>query len=207
LQKKINWFGLAGGIAVITLIAISMSLPWWQLTVGDDLVTANVSPLKTNFNFIGDSFTIPLIMALNIASIISLSAGGIVMLIYSIKPEKSYSKRLLSFAYKKPLYSVLLFVIGLLLITILVESQFSLNVPLSGSITSTLPTDMTQGVTISVMMNAGFQWPFILAAIAAGFCIIARVYHKKKFPINMAQSTHRSPSIIKPILISVGKEK
>jgi len=181
LQKKINWFGLAGGIAVITLIAISMFLPWWELTVGDDLVTANVSPLNTNFNFVGDSFTIPLIMALNIASIISLSAGGIVMLVYSVKPEKSYSKRLLGFAYKKPLYSVLLFVIGLLLITILVKSQFSLDVPLSGSITSTLPTVMTQGVTISVLMNAGFQWPFILATIAAGFCVIARVYHKKYF--------------------------
>ena len=154
MQTKINWFGLAGSITVITLITISMFVPLWQLTVGDDLVTTNASPLNTNFNFIGDSFTIPIIMALNIASIISLSAGGIVMLIYSLKPQKSYSKRLLSFAYKKPLYSVLLFVIGLLLITILVKSLFSIDVPLSGSVTSTLPTEMTQGVTLSVQMNA-----------------------------------------------------
>ena len=197
LQTKINWFGLVGSITVFVLIIISMFVPWWQLTVGDDIVTANVSPLNTNFNFIGDLFTIPLIIALNIASIISLSAGGIVMLIYSVKPEKSYSKRLLGFAYKKPLYSVLLFVISLLLITILVKSLFSLDFPLSGSLTSTLPTDMTQGITLSVLMTAGFQWPFILATVAAGFCIAARVYHKKISPIKVVQPTPRSASSIK----------
>ncbi|MFC1487631.1 hypothetical protein ACFLRN_08105 [Thermoproteota archaeon] len=205
MQTKKNWFGLAGSITVITLIIISMFVPWWQLTVGDDLVTTNASPLNTNFNFIGDSFTIPLIMALNIASIISLSAGGIVMLIYSIKPQKSYSNRLLSFAYKKPLYSVLLFVIGLLLITILVKSLFSIDVPLSGSVTSTLPTDMTQGVTLSVQMNAEFLWPFLLATLSAGLCIAARVYHKKIAPINIIKSTPRSPTIITANPISATK--
>jgi hypothetical protein len=198
MQTKINWFGLAGSITVITLITISMFVPWWQLTIGDDLVTTNASPLNTNFNFLGDSLTIPLIIALNIASIILLSASGIVMLIYSLKPEKSYSKRLLGFAYKKPLYSVLLFVIALFLVTILAKSLFSLDVPLSGSSTSTLPTDMTQGVTTSVQMNAGFRWPFLLATIAAGLCIAARIYHKKINPTNTTEPTPQSPTIIKP---------
>lgn len=196
MKTKINWFGLAGGITVIALIIISLFVPWWQLTVGDDLVTTNASPMNTNFNFIGDSLTVPLIMALNIASIISLSAGGIVMLIYSIRPEKSYSKKLLGFAYRKPLYSVLLFVIGLFLIITLVKSLFSLDVPLSGSSLSTLPADMTQGVTLSVSMNAGFQWPFLLATVATGLCIVARVYHKKISPTSTTESTTRSPTII-----------
>ena len=184
MDLKINWFGFAGGISLIALVFISLFVPWWQLTVGDDLVTANVSPLNTNFNFIGDSLTIPLIMALNITSVISLTAAGIVMLISSVSPLKPYSKKLLGFAYRKPLYSVLLFVIGLVLTIIVAGSLVKLDVPLFGSQLSILPTDMTQGATVSVSMSAGFQWPFLFAIVATGLCIGARFYHKKILPIN-----------------------
>jgi hypothetical protein len=179
MQAKFNWFGLAGSIAIIVLIIISLFVPWWQLTVGDDLVKANASPVNTNFNFAGDSFTIPLIWALNIGSIISLAAGGIAILIYSVKPAESYSKRLLNFGYRKPLYSLLFFVIGLFAITLVIKSMFSLEVPLIGSAETTLPQSMTQGTTVSVLMSAAFIWPFWLAAVASGLCIAARVYHKK----------------------------
>jgi hypothetical protein len=179
LQARINWFGLAGSIAIIMLIIVSLFIPWWQLTVGDDLVKANASPLNTNFNFAGDSFTIPLIWALNIGSIISLTAGCIAIMVYSIKPLESYSRRLLNFGYRKPLYSLLFFVIGLFAITMLVKSMFSLNVPLIGSVRTTLPQSMTQGTTISVFMSAAFVWPFWLAIVASGLCIAARFYHRK----------------------------
>lgn len=184
MVPKINWFGFTGGVSLIVLVIVSLFVPWWQLTVGDNLMTANASPLNTNFDFIGNSFTIPLLIALNIASVISLSVAGIVMLIYSIKPLKPYSEKLLRFAYRKPLYSVLLFVISLVVITILVGSFFELSVPLFGSQLSTLPADMTQGLNISVSMNAAFKWPFIFALLAAGLCIVARVYHKKIVPTN-----------------------
>ena len=200
---KINWFGFAGGISLIALVIISFFVPWWKLTVGDDLVTANASPLNTNFSFVGDSLTIPIIMALNIASVISLTAAGIVILIYSVKPLKPYSEKLLGFAYRKPLYSVLMFVIGLVLITIATDSLFGLNVPLVGSQYSTLPTDMTQGATISVSMNAGFQWPFLFALVASGICITARFYHKKIIPTNSIHSAPKTPKIINPISSSV----
>ena len=198
MDFKINWFGFAGGISLIALVFVSLFVPWWQLTVGDDLVTANVSPLNTNFNFIGDSLTIPLIMALNITSVISLTAAGIVMLIYSVLPLKPYSKKLLGFAYRKPLYSVLLFVIGLFLTIILAGSLFKLNVPLLGSQLSTLPTDMTQGATVSVSMNAGFEWPFLFAIVATALCIGARFYHKKYFLTNSIPSAPKNPRIINP---------
>lgn len=196
MQGKINWFGLAGSIAIIVLIIISLFVPWWQLTVGDDLVKANASPLYTNFNFAGDSFTIPLIWALNIGSIISLTAGGIAIMIYSIKPTQSYSKRLLGFGYRKPLYSILFFVIGLIVITMLVKSIFSLDVPLLGSAETTLPQSMTQGATVSVFMSAAFMWPFWLATVAAGLCIAARFYHGKIAVAEQppAQSSALSPS-------------
>jgi hypothetical protein len=199
MDFKINWFGFAGGISLIALVFVSLFVPWWQLTVGDDLVTANASPLNTNFNFIGESLTIPLITALNIASVISLTAAGIVMLIYSVTPLKPYSKKLLGFAYRKPLYSVLLFVIGLVLTTILAGSLFKLDVPLFGSQLSTLPADMTQGLTVSVSMNAGFQWPFLFSLVATGLCIAARFYHKKILPINPIPSAPKNPKIINPI--------
>jgi hypothetical protein len=174
-----NWFGLAGGVTILVLIIVSLFSPWWQITVGEDLAKANVSPVNTNFNFLDNTFTIPLIWALNLSSLLSLVASGIAMLVYSIMPTKPYSKHLLGFAYKKPLFILLFFVIGLFAVTQIVQAVFSLNVPMVGSETATLPESMTYGITIAVLISAEFQWPFWLAAVAAGLCIAARLYHKR----------------------------
>ncbi len=182
MMEKINWFGLAGGIMTVAVVIISVFFPWWQLIVGDNLVKASVSPVNTSFNFVGNHFTIPLMLALNIASFVLLTAGGVAMLIYSVKPDKAYSKRLLGFAYRKPLYSVVLFVVGLFLMVFLVKSLFSFDVPLIGATTSTLPADMTSGIVIRALMSAEFLWPFYLAAIATGLCIAARFYQNKIVP-------------------------
>jgi hypothetical protein len=179
MRSNMNWFGLAGGLTIVVLIAISLFVPWWQLTVGDGLVKANASPINTNFNFAGTSFTIPLIWALNVASIIFLSAGGIAMLVYSVSPSKSYSEKLLGFSYRKPLYAILLFVVVLILITVLVKSIFNFEVPLLGSIETTLPAEITNGTNITVLMSANFIWPFWLAVLATTLCIMAKFYHKK----------------------------
>jgi len=179
MQTKINWIGLAGGVTTIAVIIVSLFYPWWLVTAGENLARANVSPLNTNFSFLGTTFTIPLIFALNIASLLTLVASGIAMLIYSIIPTKAYSKHLLGFAYKKPLFALLFFVIVLFAITMIIQAVFGLNVPLVGSSTVTLPETMTYGVTISVLISTGFQWPFWLAAVAAGLCIAARLYHKR----------------------------
>jgi hypothetical protein len=182
LQSKINWFGLAGGITTILLIAISLFIPWWQLTVGDSIVAANVSPLYTNFDLIGNTFTVPLLWAINLACILYLVAGGIIMLIYSVKPTKPYAKRLLGFSYRKPLYFVIIFVIGLFALTLIVQSMFSLSVPLVGSAEVNLPSSMTQGTNVSVLLSAGFLWPFWLAVASAVLSIGARLYHKRILP-------------------------
>jgi hypothetical protein len=179
---KFNWFGLAGGALTLLVIAVSLVYPWWQLTVGDDLMKINASPVNTNFGFLDTSFTIPFIWALNIMSILSLLASGIAMLVYSIIPRKSYSKHLLGFGYKKPLFTVLFFVIGLVVITVILQAVLSLNVPLMGSTTSTLPIPFVSGITLSVLLSAGFQWSFWLAVVAATLCIAARLYHKKVAP-------------------------
>ncbi len=182
ILTKFNWFGLAGGATTIVVIAVSLFCPWWQLTVGDDLLKVNASPVNTNFGFLDTTFTIPFIWALNIVSILTLLASGIAMLIYSIIPRKSYSKHLLGFGYKKPLFTVLFFVIGLLVITLILQAVLSINVPLMGSTTSTLPIPFVSGITLSVLLSAAFQWSFWLAVVAAGLCIAARLYHRKVAP-------------------------
>ena len=195
MQAKINWFGLAGGVTTIVVIIVSLFSPWWQLTVGENLAKANVSPLNTNFNLLGTTFTIPLIWALNVVSILTLVASGIAMIVYSIIPTKSYSKHLLGFAYKKPLYTLLFFVIALFALTLLVQALFSFNVPLMGSTTTTLPTALTRDITISVLLSAEFQWSFWLAAVAAGLCIAARIYHKR---ITTTQKPVTTPTTTTP---------
>jgi hypothetical protein len=179
MQLKINWIGLAGGITTIVLVAVSLFYPWWQLRVGDDLMTADVSPLNTNFSVLGTGFTMPLVWAMNIAGILTFLVSGIVMIIYSFLPAKSYSKTLLGFAYKKPLYTLVTFVILLFAATLIVQTVLHFDVPLAGSTNSAFPIPLIQGTTISVFISAGFQWPFWLAIVAAGLCIAARFYHNR----------------------------
>jgi hypothetical protein len=179
MQAKINWFGLAGGVTTIVVIIASLFYPWWQLTVGENLVNANASPLNTNFDVLGTTFTMPLLWAINLVSLLTLIASSITMIVYSLFPAKSYSKHLLDFAYKKPLFMLLSFVIVLFALTLLVQVILHFNVPLAGSVTSTLPIPFIQGTTVSVLISAGFQLPFWLAVVAAGLCIAARIYHKK----------------------------
>jgi len=179
LLAKINWFGFAGGALTILVIVVSLFYPWWQLTVGDDLMKINASPVNTNFGFLDTSFTIPFIWALNVIGLLTLLLSGVAMLIYSIMPTKSFAKPLLDFGYKKPLFTFLFFVIALVVVTVILQAVLSINLPLMGSATSTVPIPFASGVTLRVLLSAGFQWSFWLAAVAAGLCIAARLYHGK----------------------------
>jgi hypothetical protein len=176
---KINWFGFVGGVLTIFVIAVSLVYPWWQLMVGDNLMTINASPVNTNFGFLGTGFSIPFIFALNIIGLLTLLLSGVAMIIYSVMPAKSFAKPLLDFGYKKPLFALLFFVIGLVLVNVILQSVLSINLPLTGTATSVVPIPFASGITLSLLLSAGFQWSFWLAAVAAGLCIAARLYHKK----------------------------
>jgi len=184
VNGKINWVGVAGGAATLLLIAVSMFVPWWRFTVGNATVgnpafaEANFSPVNLNFSILGNALSIPLIWALNMATLLSLASGGIIMLIYSVKPDKSYSKKLLGFSYNKPLFAVILFVVELVALTLIAKSIGGFNVPITGSGIIQLP-QMAQGVTISVSVLAAFEWPFYFAIVVAGICVAARLYHRK----------------------------
>jgi hypothetical protein len=181
MQDKINIIALVAGISTLVLIAISIFVPWWSLTVGNPAIAAiEVSPVNLNLALLGNSLTFPLIYALNIASAITLAAGGIIMVIYGLKPNKSYSKKLLCWGYKKPLYAVILFVAALIAMYFMVSNFSGFTLPLTGAGVMSLPQGMApDGVSISVNVSAGFGWPFYFAIVVAGLCVAARVYHRK----------------------------
>jgi len=196
--KQINWFALVGGILILTLLLVSFYFPWWQLVIGDNLFKVNVSPVNTNVGVLGSQFTVPLIWAMNIASILTFLASGIIMLIYAVKPTRPYSQDLLSFGYRKPLYAVIFCVVGLLIAVYVVQAAVGISVPLVGAGTIVLPSSlMPMGIGVSVIGLAGFQWPFWLAFVAAGLCIAARVYHRKLSspPKQMLQATASTSQI------------
>ncbi len=102
------------------------------------------------------------------------------MLIYSLMATKPYSKRLLGFAYKKPLYAVIFFVVELILLSVLVKLIAGFNLSLFGPSILQLPSNIApSGVSISVSVLGAFEWPFYLAVVAAGLCVAARLYHRK----------------------------
>jgi len=179
MGRKINWFGLAAGIIILIVLVLSFYVPWWQLTIGENLIKVNASPVNTNFGLFGAQFTVPLIWALNLISILMFTASGLVMLIYSLNPTKSYSKHLLGFSYKKPLYVLITFAACLVAITI-IAGFLGMSIPLMDSTTLSLPTQfMPTGLSISALVSGSFQLPFYLAIVAAALCIAARLYHRK----------------------------
>ena len=133
MKRRINWFGLAAGIITLIVLAVSLFVPWWQLTIGDKLLQVNASPLNTNFGLLDLNFTVPLLWAWNLVSVLIFAAAGVVMLFYSIFPTRSYSKELLGFSYKKPLYILISFIVGLV-VMIFIAGAIGFNIPVVGYI-------------------------------------------------------------------------
>jgi len=176
--RKINWFGIAGGIITLMLVVLALAYasPWWQLTIAEDLGQANISPLSYNLTILGSQIVIPLIFFLNLACQLSLAASAIAILIYSVIPDKSFSKHLLGFAYKKPLITLIIFLISIFAVTYSVQSILPITIPVTGA--STITLEMSD-ITMEVPITTGFTWVFWLSIIAAILCVVARFYHKK----------------------------
>lgn len=181
-MAKINLIALIAGIASIVLIAVSVFVPWWQFTIGNPkpLAQVNFSPLNFNMDLLGTSITTPLIFALNLACFLTLLSGSIVMIIYSIKPNKSYSKKLLGFGWTKPLYAVILFVVEIVVLVVAANMIAGINLPISGATTMQPPSGILTGdVNLTVNVFAYFQWPFYLSIAVAALSVAARIYHRK----------------------------
>lgn len=175
LNTNVNWFGFAAGIITLIVLVVSLFKHWWQLTVGDNLMNVNASPVNTSFGLFGTQFTLPLISALNIVSVLIFASGGLVMLFYSVKPTKSFSKQLLGFSYKQPLFSLIAFVSGLLILSS-IASLFGIKVPIFGSATVNVPSNFLMWTSVETSVSGSFQLPFWLGVVAAAMSIAARLY-------------------------------
>ncbi len=180
MSRTINWFALASGLIICALLAISLFIPWWQLTVGEELIKVNVSPIYTNFGVLGLQFTVPILWALNIVSTLMYVTVAVTMLVYALFPSKSYSMELLAFSYRKPLYALIIFIIGLI-VALTVSGLFGFAVPFIGSKNLSLPSQLlpASGLSVNVLVSSAFQLPFYLAITAAALSLIARLYHKR----------------------------
>jgi len=63
--NRINWFGIAAGVLTLLVIVVSLYNPWWQLTIGEDLMKVNASPMNTNFGLLGKIFEVSVYAALS----------------------------------------------------------------------------------------------------------------------------------------------
>jgi hypothetical protein len=187
--KSVNWFALVAGALTVVLAVASLFVPWWQLTVGHTLARIGISPVNLSTNIVGYDVAIPIIAAVGWMFMALLVSAGIALAVYSIMPSKPYSKRLLDFAYKKPLATLTAFLVLLLLLTnlgaiagMMLGSSISgaeLNIPWTGAKTLQLPSSMTHDVLNGIAVSAEFEWTFWLAVTVAGLCVVSRMYHSK----------------------------
>jgi hypothetical protein len=185
-----NWFGLAAGVLMLVVVALSIFTPWWKLQIGSGsgFVTVNANPFYTNFSVLSLYFVIPILFAINIASIALFIASGVIFIIYSVKPTESYSKHLLSYGWKRPLYTVIGFmvviVVTLYVVPIIINMVAGSSmvpspmVPLMGSSVLQLSTSMFgSSIQIGVPVITTFEYTFYLGVVSAVLGIVARVYH------------------------------
>ncbi|MCL5877372.1 MAG: hypothetical protein M1540_06130 [Candidatus Bathyarchaeota archaeon] len=180
MPRQINYVALVAGVLTLVLIAASVFVPWWQFNVGNPaLASVNFSPVNFNLALFNTILTVPIIWALNLACLLTLLAGGISLLVYSVLPTKSYAKSLLGFGYKKPLYAVILFMVELIVLYLSVTLLTGVNLPLIGSASLQLPDILSGGITVKVAVSAFFNWTFYFAIAVVVLCFAARVYHRK----------------------------
>jgi hypothetical protein len=194
-KRVVNWFGLASGVLMLVVVCLSVFTPWWQLQIGSNLATINANPFYTNFGFLGLNFVIPILFAIGIGLMVLFTISGALLIVYSAKPTKSYGKELLCYGYKPPIYIVVGFIVGLVIVAYVIPGIFNviskgqLNIatpifPLIGTSTTQLPAGMFgssggASIQIGVTLTAAFQYTFYLAVVAAALAIAARVDHRR----------------------------
>ncbi len=174
MMQKINFIGLAAGISSLLLIAISYFVPWWHLSAGSPAnFQLNFSPVNFNITHSGTGVAIPLVLALNIACLLTLLAGGITLTIYALKPTQSYSKQLLGFGYTKPIFTLAAFIAILIIVPIVLQVFIRVSLPVNGSAIIS-PNGSSQSASVSTSLN----WPFYFAIAVTALSIATRFYHR-----------------------------
>jgi hypothetical protein len=191
---RLNWFALAAGVLMLVVVALSIFTPWWKLQIGNGtgFIAVNANPFYTNISVLRLNFVIPILFAINIATIALFTASGVIFIIYSIKPTKSYSKHLLSYGWKRPLYTIIGFILVIVVILYVVPDVINSMghtstvpvplVPLIGSSVIQLSSGIfgnSNSIQIGITVITTFEYTFYLGVAAAVLGIVARIYHRK----------------------------
>jgi len=192
--KTMNLFALAAGALMLVVVALSVFIPWWklQIGIGSGLVTVNANPFYTSFGVLSLSFVIPILFAINVATIALFIVSGIIFIVYSFKPTKSYSKYLLSYGWKRPVYTIIGFIAMMMVVLYVVPDIINLIghtsavpvplVPLMGSSLIRLPSGIfgnSNSIQIGITVVTTFGYTFYLGVAAAVLGIVARMYHRR----------------------------
>jgi len=191
--KIVNWPGLACAVTASTLVLLSFlyTSPWWQVEIGDNVARANISPLNYNANLIGTSIEVPIIWFANLIFKLTFIACAVALFMYSVATQKPYSKKLLNFAYKKPIIVFILFVVVLVGTLYIAGNFIGIGVPLSGASTLTMSAGED---TANVPISTSFTWVFWLAAATAVLALVAKIYDWKIIrPAFMATTPVQQP--------------
>ncbi|MCJ7633909.1 hypothetical protein MUP77_16175 [Candidatus Bathyarchaeota archaeon] len=186
-RKNVKWIGLASGFMLVAVILLSLFNPWWQLKVGE-FGYANFSPLNTVFSFLGITFLVPLLNAVSISCLLLLSISAALMIVYSVRPNKSYSKQLLYWSYKTPLSILITFAVSIVVLSLLVSfiakqyANIDFTLPIMGTSVIPVPSELLgqlSRVQIGLAVSGAFQWTFFLAVAAAVLCLATRISYGK----------------------------
>ena len=186
--KKINWPGLMCAITGAILVALSLlyAAPWWQVAIGDGLGLVEISPLDYQANLFGASLEVPLIWFLNLGSKLTMIAFAITMFICSLLTQKGFSKQLLGFAYKKPIFMLVLFIVMLVALSMIVGNSLGTSFALVGTTTVSLSAG---GAKANVPVSTSFTWVFWLAVATTALAVAARIYEWKVLKTPSAQTS------------------
>jgi len=192
--KKINWPGLACSITAASLVALSIlsTAPWWQLAIGDGVGQAQISPLDYKANLAGASIEIPIIWFLNVIGKLTLATCMVAMFIYSVSTQKPFSKKLLGFAYRKPVLILLVFIVILVVSTYMTGIFLGVNVPLTGTTTLSLSVG---GDVANLPISTSFTWVFWLAVATALLAVATKIYDWKVLKTPSVKIHKKEPKI------------
>ena len=186
--KNVNWLGLISGILLLAVVPLSFINPWWQLRIGD-FGSANFSPLKNDFSFLGITFFMPLLTAINISCLLLLSISAALMIVYSVDPTKTYSNQLLGWSYKNPLAILITFLGGIVALSLLASyiakqyAHIDFTLPIMGTTLIQVPSELLgefSGAQIGLAVSGAFQWTFCLAIAATVLCLATRISARAK---------------------------
>ena len=192
--KTMNLFALAAGVLMLIVVVLSIFVPWWKLQIGSGtgLMTVNANPFYTSFGLLKLTFVIPILFAINVGTIALFTASGVIFIIYSFKPRKSYSKHLLSYGWKRPLYTIIGFIIVIMIVLYVVPDVINSMghtsavpvplAPLMGSSVIQLPSGFfgnSNSIQMGITVITTFEYTFYLGVAAAVLGIVARIYHRR----------------------------